>query len=78
MFMFILFSLMMLTVGTGFGVLLRALYGKENVRRLEAENRKLHKEVAYLRKIQKGKVIEIKDERLGAIAEVSFPNKERF
>ncbi len=71
--MFILFSLMMLTVGLGFGVLLKALYEKETIRRLEKDNRNLRKEIYYLRKVQKGKVIEIRDERLDFVRDLDFP-----
>ena len=71
--MFILFSLMMLTVGLGFGVLLKALHEKETIRRLEADNRNLRKEIYYLRKVQKGKVIEIRDERLDFVRDIDFP-----
>lgn len=71
--MFILFSLMMLTVGLGFGVLLKALYEKETIRRLEKDNRNLRKEIYYLRKVQKGKVIEIRDERLDFVRDIDFP-----
>ena len=71
--MFILFSLMMLTVGLGFGVWLKALHEKETIRRLEADNRNLRKEIYYLRKVQKGKVIEIRDERLDFVRDIDFP-----
>lgn len=71
--MFILFSLMMLTVGLGFGVLLKALHEKETIRRLEKDNRNLRKEIYYLRKVQKGKVIEIRDERLDFVRDLDFP-----
>lgn len=71
--MFILFSLMMLTVGLGFGVLLKSLYEKETIRRLEKDNRNLRKEIYYLRKVQKGKVIEIRDERLDFVRDIDFP-----
>lgn len=71
--MFILFSLMMLTVGLGFGVLLKALFEKETIRRLETANRNLRKEIYYLRKVQKGKVIEIRDERLDFVRDIDFP-----
>lgn len=71
--MFILFSLMMLTVGLGFGVLLKALFEKETIRRLETDNRNLRKEIYYLRKVQKGKVIEIRDERLDFVRDIDFP-----
>lgn len=71
--MFILFSLVMLTVGLGFGVLLKSLYEKETIRRLEKDNRNLRKEIYYLRKVQKGKVIEIRDERLDFVRDLDFP-----
>ncbi len=71
--MFILFSLMMLTVGLGFGFLMRAFFEKETIRRLEKDNRNLRKEIYYLRKVQKGKVIEIRDERLDFVRDIDFP-----
>ena len=71
---FIGYSAIVLTVGFIGGMMAKHIIDRDAIRAAEVKTRALKRENAYLRKVQKGKVIEIKDERLDNFAELDFPN----
>lgn len=60
---FIIYSVIVLAVGFGGGLMAKHIIDKDALRAAELKNKALRSENAYLRKVQKGKVIEIKDSR---------------
>ena len=71
---FIGYSAIGLTVGFIGGIMTKHIIDRDAVKAAEVKTRALKRENAYLRKVQKGKVIEIHDDRLDAFAELDFPN----
>ena len=64
---FIFYSAIVLAVGFMGGVMEKHIIDKDALRQAKVANRALKSENAYLSKVQKGKVIEIKDERIDEI-----------
>ena len=71
---FIVYSVIVLAVGFFGGIMTKHIIDRDAIRAAEIKLRALKRENAYLRKVQKGKVIEIHDDRLDAFAELDFPN----
>lgn len=71
---FIGYSAIVLTVGFIGGIMTKHIIDRDAVKAAEVKTRALKRENAYLRKVQKGKIIEIHDDRLDAFAELDFPN----
>jgi len=69
---FIIYSVIVLAVGFFGGIMAKHIIDREAVRTAELKVRALRGENAYLRKVQKGKVIEIKDTRLDGFEEIDF------
>jgi len=61
---FILYSVIVLAVGFMGGIMAKHIIDRDAMREAALKNRALRGENAYLRKIQKGKVIEIHDDRI--------------
>lgn len=71
---FIIFSVIVLIVGFVGGFVTKHIIDRDAFRHANLNALALRREIAYLRKVQKGKVIEIKDERLDNFSELDFPN----
>ena len=69
---FIGYSAIVLTVGFIGGIMTKHIIDRDAVKAAEVKTRALKRENAYLRKVQKGKIIH--DDRLDAFAELDFPN----
>lgn len=69
---FIVYSVIILAVGFTGGMMAKHIIDRDAIRAAEVKLRAVRGENAYLRKIQKGKVIEIRDERLDSLEEVDF------
>ena len=69
---FIIYSVIVLAVGFFGGIMAKHIIDREAIRTAELKVRALRGENAYLRKVQKGKVIEIKDTRLDGFEEIDF------
>ena len=69
---FIGYSAIVLTVGFIGGLMTKHIIDRDSIRAAEVKCRALRGENAYLRKVQKGKVIEIKDERLEGIEKIDY------
>ena len=69
---FIGYSAIVLTVGFIGGIMTKHIIDRDAIRAAEVKTRALKRENAYLRKVQKGKVIEIHDDRLDSVEDVDF------
>ena len=69
---FIIYSAIVLTVGFIGGMMAKHIIDRDAIRAAEVKTRALKRENAYLRKVQKGKVIEIHDDRLDSVKNVDF------
>ena len=61
---FIIYSALVLAVGFMGGVMAKHIIDRDTLRQAALNNKALRGKNAYLRKIQKGKVIEIHDDRV--------------
>jgi len=69
---FIIYSIIVLTVGFFGGIMAKHIIDRDAIRSAELKLKALKRENAYLRKVQRGKVIEIKDTRLDGFEEIDF------